>query len=523
MSPPPSRMSVRPALGAIAIMLCAATEACVSTADDCALLGTCTGGAGGAGGTGAGGTGTGGTGAGGGDVGHPPACPGDTARSWSAAGEQSIRTLLSAPGGEIVMAGNWQGPLKLGNSTLDPPGADPSVSSFFTARLASAPGAAGDLGFSEGPLRLDMKLHSGALDGEGNLVVAGTRASMDALSASGPGSPCPDMPAGPALVLVKVDAGGNCLWAKAFPASQPDDLGVRVAIGPDGRIVLAGGLTGDITFEKELLSTGAGVKDIFVAALGSDGTPEWSDHYGDGVHDDEARAVLVAGNGDILVAGQFEGVVNPSNGDVNWVSDGETAGFVAALDGAGTIKQARWFQVTGGPQHVTALAADGDEVIVAGDLTGSATLGASVELPGVEYKLFLTRFALDGLTPLLGRSYLGGGPAGTVGAIAVGPSGEALLTGWFQGDLHLGAPADPPLSAGAGEKIFTALFGGDGALLGSRVLGDGSENRCVAAAFDGPRLLVAGHYSGKLTIGDGTFLSPAKDDRDMFVARLCPP
>ncbi|WP_148206273.1 NHL repeat-containing protein [Thermococcus gammatolerans] len=91
--------------------------------------------------------------------------------------------------------------------------------------------------------------------------------------------------------VLRLDGNGNVKWQKTYGGSSDDDA-YSVAIAPNGDIIVVG----------RTWSFGAGEDDVWVLRLDENGNVEWQKTYG-GSDEEEAYAVAVAPNGDIIVAG----------------------------------------------------------------------------------------------------------------------------------------------------------------------------------------------------------------------------
>ena len=96
------------------------------------------------------------------------------------------------------------------------------------------------------------------------------------------------------VLQVYVGAGSNSsYWAKTYSGSDYNEA-EAVAIAPNGDIIVAG----------RTESFGAGKDDFWVLRLDENGNVKWQKTYG-GSYDDRAFAVAIAPNGDIIVTGFF--------------------------------------------------------------------------------------------------------------------------------------------------------------------------------------------------------------------------
>ncbi|HWM84877.1 MAG TPA: hypothetical protein VNO33_03540 [Kofleriaceae bacterium] len=113
---------------------------------------------------------------------------------------------------------------------------------------------------------------------------------------------------------------------------------------------------------------------------------------------------------------------------------------------------------------------------------------------------------------------LGGIAAESGRAVAVDARGNVYLAGLFRGTVDFGGGAR--FTAGRADG-FLARFGADGALRWARQLGGVNDDIADALAIDPQgNAVVAGSFSDKLSVGDGTLESEGADD--LFVAVFDP-
>ena len=133
-------------------------------------------------------------------------------------------------------------------------------------------------------------------------------------------------------------------WAKSYGGSHSDEA-YAVAIAPNGDIIVAG----------RTYSFGAGWYDVWVFRLDANGNVKWQKTYG-GEYWDEAYAVAIAPNGDIIVAGET------GSFGADWKKDV----WILRLDENGNVK---WQKTYGeGEAYAVAIAPNGD-IIVTGSFT----------------------------------------------------------------------------------------------------------------------------------------------------------
>lgn len=142
-----------------------------------------------------------------------------------------------------------------------------------------------------------------ALAPDGSVLVAGhTTGTLDC----GPNCLYPGF-GDPDLFVASLDGTtGAVLWVLTIP-SPGDQSANAVSVGPDGTVIVTGTFGGTLDFGAAGTLTAPGfASNLFLVALGPGGTPTWARAAGDGTPQ-EGTAVLVAGDGDILLGGSHSG------------------------------------------------------------------------------------------------------------------------------------------------------------------------------------------------------------------------
>src|SRR5688572_27621956 len=133
---------------------------------------------------------------------------------------------------------------------------------------------------------------------------APVRIALPLLAASACGAPAQTPVPGPAPTVVLRGAalergGGAARWARtAGESGQARAL----ALGPDGRVAIAGAFTGAVDCGGGPLP-GVGGADLFVALYDRAGAHLWSQAFG-GPLDDRATGIAFAPDGDLLITGE---------------------------------------------------------------------------------------------------------------------------------------------------------------------------------------------------------------------------
>jgi hypothetical protein len=173
---------------------------------------------------------------------------------------------------------------------------------------------------------------------------------------------------GPELGTIKLDAAGRIAWSKPFFGA--------VAFDALGNLVLTGALTTSSDFGAGIVASRGG-SDVFVAKLGAGGEHLFSRAFGDQGLLQRGESVAVDGQGNLLIAGVFDGALDFGTGSQlrpstcpadAWCN---TSGFVAKLDASGN---ALWSRELGPMRTVDGAASDSrGGVVLSGALPGGVT------------------------------------------------------------------------------------------------------------------------------------------------------
>ncbi|ASJ03528.1 hypothetical protein A3L09_09810 [Thermococcus profundus] len=147
--------------------------------------------------------------------------------------------------------------------------------------------------------------------------------------------------------VLRLDEDGNIKWQKTYGGNERDEA-YMVAIAPNGDIVIIG----------HTISFGAGDVDVWVLRLDEKGNVKWQKTYG-GNERDGAYAVAIADNGDIIVAGYTYSF-----------STGKVDSWVLRLDGSGNIKWQRAYNERESCVANAIVVALNGDIIVAGSYKG---------------------------------------------------------------------------------------------------------------------------------------------------------
>jgi hypothetical protein len=309
---------------------------------------------------------------------------------------------------------------------------------------------------------------------------------------------------------------GTCvaqhLWSYSFGDEEVDE-GVAVAVDGDGNVIVAGQFQGSISFGADPFDANSGY-DVFVAKFDPDGNHLWSQRFGGG-DNQYAVALAVDGENRIVLGGHFSGTI-----DLDRPHDSVSYSdlYVAKLSPSGEVLWSKRFGDDGG-QLLRDLDVDS-----AGDIAITGTFNGTINFDGTTYDrvgtgyedVFVAKLGADGA--VLWSAAYGNDHDQEGTAVALDSAGAVVVGGWTHGALAVGGPT---LQNEGGTDIFVAKYDSDGAHAWSKRFGDSDYQYITDVAVDSEdRILLTGHFGGAVNFG-GNQLS-STDGLDVFVAKLAP-
>jgi len=308
------------------------------------------------------------------------------------------------------------------------------------------------------------------------------------------------------VALIKYDPSGRLVYSRTLGAAESAS-GYALAVSADGKVAVAGSVTGALDKGDDGLD---GTKsDSFVTVFDDQGDELWTQRRGSR-EEDEALAVTFGADGSVYVAGRARAAV---------VGGTAIGGYDSYLQGFGppTVSSPNGVPLFGtqfgttGEDRATAMAMDGNSVLVAGVEDGHAVV---------------RRYDLQGSGPptLASSRDLGLLQGGGVTGIAV-QNGRVLVTG-TTGNAALDAGTVTNAHAGGTDAFVAALETDLGASGNDRLtyFGGSGNDTATAAAFANGSVWIAGTSPSTKPDTNPSVASPTGTIRNTegFIARLDP-
>jgi hypothetical protein len=433
--------------------------------------------------------------------GKTPLCP----PAWSVTGgdleSQLVHAVATDGNGDVVIAGEVEGTLKLGNFTLTSAG----LVDAFVAKLDKNGSVVWAKRFGDAFNQAALGV---AFDGQGNVLVTGYYVGTINFGSSS------HISAGGSDVFVAKLAGqdGAASWSKSYGSGNDDQIGTAISVDSGNSPVVTGFFTGTMSIGGTNV-TSAGQVDVFVAKLAAgNGNTTWAVKYG-GADFETPRAITTDANGDVLLTGDFFGT-SFTIGSTTLASAGQQDVFVAKLgSAAGAAVWAKKYGSTGiDIGRGIVMGSTGPTVV--GEYEGNVDFGGGGLQSAGGFDIFITEHDAAGAHKQSKRF----GGAGDDSALAVasdGKNGDYAIAGFTTGSVDFGTGV--LTSAGGRDGVIARL---DSKLAGlwSRRSGDATFYQRASGVAIGFKsaVIAAGDFSGKADFGSGLVTSAGSTD--VFVA-----
>lgn len=314
------------------------------------------------------------------------------------------------------------------------------------------------------------------------------------------------------ILLAKLSSDGKSIWTKSF-GSTSEETSFSLAVDPSDGVLLAGFAASEVHFGGPALP---GTNGLVLVKLSSSGGHVWSRRF-DAQGPDLLEPVHIAGDpsGGLVLAGSFGGGLWFDNlMEMTGPEDRDV--LVLKLDPTG---QAVWSEAfgDGNLQYAKSIAVDKEgNIFIAIDLFGSIDIANETFTSAGSSDVLLMKLSPFG-EALWGKRF-GDANEQTVTSLALDGSGNILLAGAFKGAVDFGAG---PLESAGADDIFVVKLDPAGSARWSRRFGGAGAQAATALAADRSEYpVIAGDLFGDADFGAGPLTSAGSDD--VFVLKLSP-
>ncbi|MCT4581171.1 MAG: T9SS type A sorting domain-containing protein [Flavobacteriales bacterium] len=169
------------------------------------------------------------------------------------------------------------------------------------------------------------------------------------------------------IFLLKLDAGGNFLWAKSIEGVTSVEYVYDISTDASGNVYTTGNYTGTLDLDP---GTGvsntvwAGAQDVFIQKLDANGNFQWGKRIGSS-GGDFGITVTSDNSGNVYLCGFFSNTIDldPGNGVVLVSSAGSADGYLLKLDANGDYVSSHTFGGSG-PDSYSSMAFDSNNNLV---------------------------------------------------------------------------------------------------------------------------------------------------------------
>ncbi len=367
------------------------------------------------------------------------------------------RAVTADASGNIILAGYTYGNF---DGNLSNGGSDAAMAKYAANANKSWSLQFGGSGNSED------QLNGVAVDATGNIYVAGyTNGSLAVEGNAGVYD----------MFVAKYNVVGTRLWIHQLGTALSEKASA-IAVDARGNAYVTGWTLGALDNQSN-----AGGRDVFLTKYDTNGAKQWTTLLGT-TFDEEANGVAVDVNGDIVIAGYTNGILDGAS------NAGKNDLFIAKYNSSGVNQWTRQLGSSGVDVGRGVATDSSGDVYVAGytggSLDGNTSAGAT--------DAFITKYSAAGVkqwTKQFGSSGLNNDD--DIFAITIDTGDNIYVTGYTQGGLS-GANANPGTADvfvakynTAGTQQWISQFGTAGADTGLGIVADGSGNIFVVGSTDG--------------------------------------
>lgn len=350
------------------------------------------------------------------------------------------------------------------------------------------------------------------------------------------------------------NSSGTSVWSKRLGGTGTD-YGYGITTDTNNRVIVTGIVTGaaDLNGDGDTLDanenpTGTyGGIDAFISVFNSSGTFQWSKRLG-GTGVDYGYGITTDTNNNVIVIANATGTADLNGDDdtvdANEVPTGTYGGidaFISIFDSTGTFVWSKRLGGTGGDWGDSVTTDTNNNVIVTGQVTGTADLNGDDdtsdpnETPSGTYggaDAFISVFNYSGA--FVWSERMGGMGADGVEGLTIDTNNKVIVSGQFNGIADLNGDDDildaneTPTATYSGQDAFISVFNSSGTFVWSeRLGGTNSDFGNSIIADTNNNVIVDGSVNGTADLNGNGDTSDANETpsaihglNDIYISKL---
>jgi uncharacterized delta-60 repeat protein len=303
--------------------------------------------------------------------------------------------------------------------------------------------------------------------------------------------------------LAKYDSAGSLQWVRQGSDSWHSAYGTGIAVDSAGNSLVVGYFEGPLVSFGSVTATNVGYAGhayaTFLVKYDSVGTAQWALGLGGGETYSTTVGLDAAGN--CYVGGSFKDTLQLGSSQLTAMGDKD--GFLAKFNSAGVLQWARQVAGTGWDGGRLGVDAAGNSWFV-GNFTGSASIGSTNLTSPTGYGLFVARYDTSGNLQWV-RQADGTSFFGTEGGCAVDAAGNCYIPGIYAGAVDFGGTV---ITNRGGWDIFVAKYDSAGNFQWAQTGGGHGNDGAFHMAVDpSGNCYMAGWFQDVAIIGAETLIA----------------
>lgn len=326
------------------------------------------------------------------------------------------------------------------------------------------------------------------------------------------------------LFVARLDQAGEVIWFKTGGGAGID-RGLKVALGANDRLTVAGEFLGTATFQGQTMTSAGGTADMFVAVLNkADGQLQWIRQGGGSTGTDRPYGVSIAGDGSVSVAGEFRGSATWSGTLITSANDPSTGlpdsdVFIATYSSTGDLQWLKQGRAKYADRAIDVVHDGGGNVYVTGQFSDTITFDMA-HPTSLMNATFLVKLNSQGEEVWF--RHMGGAGFNHVRDMALKEDGRLLLVGDVQGTMIYFGASQTNVNSGEPYAYYVLDVDQNGVLQANTTVGSTSGVSVAGVSVQGNSLAVIGQFNCRFTdlsalYGPGVFMAVGPED--LFVAK----